>query len=106
MPVGSGRVSLGFLGVDAAGRGLPPVPAGLRLGDVPAGRLLDAMTGAAACTGVAGTGLAALVVRLGVLPIRLTGVAVAGRERARAVADLDQVAEPVARLVAAGLIPV
>src|ERR1700722_924126 len=38
------------------------------------------------------------------LEIALPGVPVAGRERARSVSDLDQVAEPVARLVAVGLV--
>jgi hypothetical protein len=33
----SGGVPLWLLHVDAAGRGLPPVPSRLRLGDVPAG---------------------------------------------------------------------
>src|ERR1700742_735363 len=58
------------------------------------------MAGTAACSGVAGAGPAALVVRARVLEVRLAGMPAARRERAGAVADLHQVAEPLAWLVA------
>ena len=83
------RVSPGFLDVDATGWGLPLVPAWSGLGDLPAGGLLDAVAGAAACAGVAGTGLSALVVGGGVLEVGLPGVPGAGRERTLPVADLN-----------------
>jgi len=76
------------------------------LGDLPAGGLLDAMARPATCPGVARASPAALVVRARVLEIRLAGMPVAGRERTGAIADLDQVPEPVTGLVAVRLVPV
>ena len=70
------------------------------------GHLLDLMAASAAGAGVARVGPAALVIRDGVLEVRLAGGAGAGRERALVIADLDQAAEPVARLVGAGLVAV
>src|ERR1700722_16823640 len=102
----SGWVTLGVLGVYAAGGGGPLVPAGPGLGDGPAGALLDVVAGPASGSGIARTRLAALVVGRGVLKIGLASGAVAGRERAGAVADLDEVAELVGRLVGAGLVAV
>ena len=75
--------------------------AGLWLGHGPAGGLLDPMAPAASCTGVAGAGAAALVVGEGVLEVGLSRVPGAGRERAVAVSDLNEVAEPVIGLIAA-----
>ena len=100
----SGRVAFWFLDVDAAGRGLPAVPPGLRLGDVPAWRLLDLMARATAGARVTRTGSPALVIRQSVLEIRVARVPIAGWERTGAVSDLDEMAEPVARLVAVGLV--
>src|SRR6185312_2280700 len=97
---GSGRVPLGFLQVAAPGRSCPLVPAGPWLGDLPPTRLLDPVAGAAARSGVAGAGPAALVVRERVLEVRLARMPATRGERASAVADLHQVAEPVAWLVA------
>src|SRR5512146_3350897 len=64
------------------------------------------MAGTAACARIARTRLAALVVGLGVLEIAVSGVAVAGRKRAGAIPDLDQVAEPIGRMVAGGFVAV
>jgi hypothetical protein len=58
------------------------------------------MAGATARVRVARAGAAALIEWPRVLVIRLPGVPGARRERARAVTDLDQVAQPAARLVA------
>ena len=106
LPSGSSQVSLGFLHVDAAGRGLPLVPAWSWLDDLPASGLLDAVAGTAACAGVTGAGPAALVVRQGVLEVRLAGVPVARWESAGAVTDLDQVTKPGAGVVAARFVAV
>src|ERR1700678_3366837 len=65
----SGRVPLRFLHVDAAGRGLPPMPARPRLRDIPARRLLDPMAGATAGARVTRTGFPTLIIRQGVLEI-------------------------------------
>src|SRR5690348_2330411 len=101
---GLGGVPLGFLQVPAADRSCPLVPAGIWLGDVPARRLFDPVAGTAARSGVAGAGPAALVVRARVLEVRLARMPTARRERAGAVADLHQMAEPVAWLVALRLV--
>src|SRR5262245_48286110 len=85
----SHRVLHGSLGVAAAGRGGPLVPAGPGLGDAPAAGLLDPVAAAAARAAVAGAGPAALVVGEGVLEVAAAGVPGAGREGARPVADLD-----------------
>jgi hypothetical protein len=82
------------------------VPARFRLGDFPSWRLFDLVASAAAGARVAGICPSALVVRDSVLPVRLTGGPGAGRERALMVTDLDQPAEPVARLVGVDLVPV
>src|SRR5512146_158999 len=75
------------------------MPAGFRLGDVPAWRLLDSMAFPGAGTRVAGASSAALVIRDGVLEVGIPGMTGAGRERAAAVADLDKVTEGVVRLI-------
>jgi hypothetical protein len=82
------------------------VPARLRLGDRPTRRLLNLMAPAAAGARVAGVGLPALVVRHRMLEVRLTGGPGAGRECALVVADLDQAAEAVARLISVDPVPV
>ena len=105
-PGQSGRVALGALHVDPAGRCLPLVPAGARLGDGPAGRLLDLVTRSAAGSGVTAAGPAALVERNGMLEVRLARVPGARREGAGAVTDLNQVTEPVVGLVRMRLVPV
>src|SRR5690348_14503023 len=64
------------------------------------------MAGAAAGAGVACAGSAALVVRDGVLEVRLAGVAGAGWEGALVIPDLDQVAQGVVWLVGVRLVPV
>src|SRR5215472_7880532 len=102
----SDRVLHGALGVAAAGRGGPLVPAGPRLGDLPAPGLLDPVAAAAARPAVARAGPPALVVRGGVLEVAAAGVPGAGREGALAVPDLHQVPQRVAGLVAARLVPV
>src|SRR5215831_4701013 len=102
----SDRVLHRALGVAAAGRGGPPVPAGPGLGDAPAPGLLDPVAFPAARPAVAGAGPPALVVRGGVLEVAAAGVPGAGREGARPVPDLDQVPQRVAGLVAARLVPV
>jgi len=76
------------------------VVAGFGLGDGPAFGLFDPMAAAAAGGAVARAGFAALVVGGGVLEVGVAGVPGAGRERAGAVADLDEVAQGVVRLVA------
>ena len=63
------RVFHGSLGVGAVAGGGPLVAAGLGLGDGPAVRLLDAVAAAAARRAVAGAGLAALVIRHGVVEV-------------------------------------
>ena len=68
------RVPMRGLGVGSAARGCPDVPAGLGLGDVPAGRLLYPVALPASRPGVAATGPAAFVVRLAMLEVGLTGV--------------------------------
>src|SRR5215470_15913334 len=102
----SDGVLLWALGVAAAGRGGPLVPAGPGLGDAPPPGLLDAVAFSAACSAVAGAGPAALVIGGGVLEVAAAGGPGAGREGALAVADLDQVRQRVAGLVAARLVPV
>src|SRR6516165_4281307 len=102
----SHRVPHGALGVAAAGRGGPPVPAGPGLGDGPPPGLLDLVAFPAARSAVAGAGLPALVVGGGVFEVAVPGVPGAGGEGALAVADLDQVPQRVAGLVAARLVPV
>jgi hypothetical protein len=62
--------------------------------------LLDPVAAAAAGAAVAGAGPAALAIRDRVLEVGLAGVAGARREGALSVADLDEVAEGVVRLVA------
>src|SRR6266702_4568549 len=76
------------------------------LGHGPPPGLLDLVAAAAARRAVAGAGPAALVVGGRVLEIAAAGVPRAGRERALAVADLNQVPQRVAGLVAARLMPV
>ena len=76
------------------------MPTGPGLGDGPAFGLLDLVAAPAACCAVAGAGAAALVMWDGVLEVAVAGVPGAGREGALAVADLHQVAEGVAGLVA------
>src|SRR5215470_16909388 len=100
----SDGVLLWALGVAAAGRGGPLVPAGPGLGDAPPPGLLDAVAFSAACSAVAGAGPAALVIGGGVLEVAAAGVPGAGREGALAVADLHQVPQRVAGLVAARLV--
>src|ERR1700722_18309917 len=102
---GSGGVALRFLHVDAAGRGLPAMPAWLRLGDAPAGRLLHLVAGATAGARVTRARFPALVIRHGVLEIRFSRMPVARWKSTGAISDLDEVAEPVARLVAVCLVP-
>jgi len=85
----SGGVVLRRLGVRPARRGLPLVPAWPWLGDLPARRLLDLVARAAAGPGIATTGAAALVVGDGVLEVALFSVAIARRERAGVIADLN-----------------
>src|SRR5580693_402359 len=68
--------------------------------------MLNLVAGAAARARIARTGPSALVIRLRVVEVGLAGVAVAGREGAGAVADLDEMAEPVAGLVGVGLMVV
>src|ERR1700693_2711978 len=58
----SGWIALGALGVGAARRGYPLVPAWPGLRNVPAGRLFDLVAGATASSGVARTGSSTLVV--------------------------------------------
>ncbi len=77
------------------------MPAGLGLGDGPAVGLLDPVAASAARAAVAGAGPAALVVRDRVLEVGLAGMAGTRREGARPAADLHQVAQGVAGLVAA-----
>ena len=71
------------------------MPAWQRLGEFPLPGLLDFVAPPAARARVAGAGASALVVGDGVLEVRFAGGAGAARERALAVADLDQVAEQV-----------
>src|SRR6185437_551643 len=97
---GSCGVFLGSLGVGAPAGCPPLMPAGQRLGDGPAFRLLDPMAAPAACPGVAGTRPAAFVVGQGMLEVGFAGMPGTAREGAFAVADLDQVAEQVTGLVA------
>ena len=92
--------------VDAAGRGLPPVPAGLWLGDVPAGRLFHLVAGATAGARVTRARFPTLVIRHCVLKVRLSRMPVAWWKRTRAISDLDKMPEPVARLVAVCLVSV
>src|ERR1700729_3629650 len=91
-----GGVPPGFLHVGPPGRRRPDVPAGLGLGEGPAGQLLDLVAAAGAGPGVAGAGGPAFVVGDGVLEVGLAGGAGAGRPGAVVVADLDQAAQPVA----------
>ena len=80
--------------------------AGPWLGDGPAGRLFDPVAPAASRAGVARARSSAFVVGNGVLEVGFSGVAGAGRERAVAVSDLDQVAEGVVGLVGVRLVGV
>ena len=75
------------------------MPAGLGLGDGPAFGLLDPVAAAASGAAIARAGPAALVIRDGVLEVGLAGMAGTRREGAGSVADLDQVAQGVVRLV-------
>jgi hypothetical protein len=96
----------GALGVDAAGRGCPLVPARKWLCEVPALGLLDLVAASASCAGVAHTGASALVIGDCVLEVGLPGVPGAGREGALAVPNLDQVPQQGAWLVGVGLVAV
>ena len=82
------------------------MPARLRLGDAPAGRLFYLVAGATAGARVTRTRFPTLVIRHGMLKIRFSRMPVAGRKRTRAISDLDKMPEPVARLVAVRLISV
>src|SRR5690242_7797864 len=64
------------------------------------------MAPAAARPRITGAGPPALVVRSGVLEVGFPGGPGAGRERAVAVADLDEVAERVIRLIGMRLVAV
>src|SRR5579875_1052810 len=102
----SRRVLGGSLGVDASAGCAPLVPARAGLGDAPPLGLFHLVAAAAARARVAQTCSSAPVIGNGMLEVRFAGVPGAGRERARPVPDLDQVAEGVTRLVGMGLVPV
>src|SRR3984957_10003727 len=82
------------------------MPARLRLGDAPAGRLFYLVAGATAGARVTRARFPTLVIRHGVLKIRFSRMPVAGRKRTSAICDLDNMPEPVARLVAVRLVSV
>ena len=77
------------LRIRAAGWRGPLVPAWQGLAHAPSFGLLYAVAGAAAGAGVAGARPPSPMVRHGMLKVALAGMVVAGRERARVVADLD-----------------
>jgi hypothetical protein len=101
----SHRILVWGLRICSAAWRLPFMPAGLGLGDFPARRLLYPVAFPAARADIAATGAAALVVWLGMLEVRVAGVSRARRKGASVIADLDQVAERVVRLVAMGFVP-
>src|SRR5580693_1300721 len=72
------------------------MPAGLGLGEGPAGQLLDLVAAAGAGACVARAGRPAFVVGDGVLEVGVAGGSGAGWPGAGVVADLDQAAQPVA----------
>ncbi len=96
----SGGVFHGSLGVGATARGCPLVPARLRLRDAPPLGLFHFVAAPASGAGVARACPSAFVVGDGVFEVRVAGWAGAAGEGALAVADLDEVAEQVAGLVA------
>src|ERR1700722_14752468 len=82
------------------------MPARLRLGDAPAGRLFYLVAGATAGARVTRARFPTLVIRHGMLKVRVSRMPVARRKRTSAISDLDKMPEPVARLVAVRLVSV
>src|ERR1700751_1056059 len=82
------------------------MPAWPELGNFPAFRLFDLVTGPAAGTRIASACASALVVRDSVLEVGFPGMSGTGRERAVSVADLDEVPKGVVWLVGVRLIAV
>jgi hypothetical protein len=82
------------------------VIAGLVLLKFPAASLFRVMVMTTPGPAVASAGESALIPGHGVLVIAAAGVAPAGRPAAVPVADLDEVAEFIAGVVSAGLVPV
>ena len=96
----------GAAGVAAPGGGGPGVIARLVLLKFPACSLFLMVVMAAAGATVTGAGQATVFERGGVLVVAAGGVALAGRPRAGAVPDFDEVAEFIAGVVGGGLVPV
>src|ERR1700758_3064520 len=82
------------------------MPAWPELGNFPAFRLFDLVTGPAAGTRIASACASALVVRDSVLEVGFPGMSGTGREGTVSVADLDEVPKGVVWLVGVRLIAV
>src|ERR1700748_290802 len=82
------------------------MPSRFRLADVPAFGLFDLVAGTTSGTGVARARSSAFVVWRRMLEVGFPRVPGTDRESACAVADLDQMAEGVIRLVGVRLVPV
>ena len=91
----------GSLGICAATGRCPLVPARAGLRDAPTPGLLDPMAAPASGAGITRASPSARVIRNGVLEVRFAGRPGTARKGAFPVADLYQVAEQVAGLVAA-----
>src|SRR6201996_2166065 len=99
------RITRGAPGVAPARRGCPLMPSRFGLADVPAFGLFDLVAGTAAGARVAGARSSAFVVWRRMLKIGFPRVPGTDRESACAVADLDQMAESVIRLIGVRFVP-